>query len=518
MGRICVDLFGSQTEATPRRPDAGAAPTIGRRDSVASGPDPADHESPAVNARPNQAEPDPATDGVTPEGWTPASWRERLEAHQVVYTDPAAVVRAKEKLASLPPLVTSWEIERLKGEIAQAQQGKRLILQGGDCAETLADCRPEVITAKLKILLQMSLVLIHELKKPVTRVGRFAGQYAKPRSSPTETGTVDGKDVELPSYFGDLVNSVEFAPDARTPDPHLMVRGYQHAAMTLNFIRSLLEGGFADLHHPEYWDLRFLEQAGLSADRRAAYERMTRNLADGITFMENLGEAKIDDLTRVEFFTSHEGLNLVYESAQTRRVPRRPGYYDLTTHLPWIGERTRQLDGAHVEFFRGVRNPVGIKLGPKTDPDDVVKLIDTMNPTDEAGRVVLIARMGAGNVADRLPPLLERVKKEGRTVLWMSDPMHGNGTKTASGIKTRSFDAILSELQSTARAHREAGTILGGVHFELTGEDVAECVGGAAGVGEQDLRANFASPCDPRLNYQQSLELAFLLAAELGGG
>jgi 3-deoxy-7-phosphoheptulonate synthase len=297
-----------------------------------------------------------------------------------------------------------------------------------------------------------------------------------------------------------------------------MVRGYQHAAMTLNFIRSLLEGGFADLHHPEYWDLRFLEQAGLSAERRAAYERMTRNLADGITFMENLGEAKIDDLTRVEFFTSHEGLNLVYESAQTRSVPRRPGYYDLTTHLPWIGERTRQLDGAHVEFFRGVRNPVGVKIGPATEPEDVVRLIDALNPSDEAGRLVLIARMGAGNVADRLPPLLERVKREGRRVLWMSDPMHGNGIKTASGIKTRSFDAILSELQESARAHTAAGTILGGVHFELTGEDVAECVGGASGVGEQDLRANFASPCDPRLNYQQSLELAFLLAAELGGG
>ncbi len=458
------------------------------------------------------------TDHPTLPGWTPTSWRDRLEAHQVIYPDRDAVLRAKEKLASLPPLVTSWEIERLKSEIAQAQQGRRLILQGGDCAEALADCRPEVITAKLKILLQMSLVLIHELKKPVTRVGRFAGQYAKPRSSPTEKGTVDGDEVELPSYFGDLVNGLEFDAESRTPNPHLMVRGYQHAAMTLNFIRSLLEGGFADLHHPEYWDLRFLEHAGLSPERRAAYERMTRNLADGITFMENLGEGKIDDLTRVEFFTSHEGLNLVYESAQTRRVPRRPGYYDLTTHLPWIGERTRQLDGAHVEFFRGVRNPVGVKIGPTADADEVVRLIDTLNPSDEAGRLVLIARMGAGNVEERLPPMLERIKKEGRTVLWMSDPMHGNGTKTAAGIKTRNFDDILSELQSTARAHREAGTVLGGVHFELTGEDVAECVGGAANVAEDDLHTNFASPCDPRLNYQQSLELAFLLASELGAG
>ena len=459
------------------------------------------------------AQPDP----FTPDGWAPESWRQRLQAQQVVYADREGVERAAAKLRSLPPLVTSWEIERLKGEIAQAQQGRRLILQGGDCAETLADCRPEVITSKLKILLQMSLVLIHELKRPVTRVGRLAGQYAKPRSSATERGEVDGAPAELPSYFGDLVNEPGFSPEARTPNPHLMVRGYQHAAMTLNFMRALLEGGFADLHHPEYWNLRFLEHAGLSAERRADYERMTRNLADGISFMENLGEARIHELTRVEFFTSHEGLNLIYESAQTRRVPRRVGYYDLTTHLPWVGERTRQLDGAHVEFFRGVRNPVGVKIGPKADPDEVVRLIETLNPQDEPGKLVLIARMGATQVGERLPGLLERVTRAGRRVCWMSDPMHGNGITTDSGIKTRSFEAILSELEQTIDAHAAAGTVLGGVHFELTGEDVTECVGGAAGVGEGDLGLNYASPCDPRLNYQQSLELAFLLARKMRG-
>jgi 3-deoxy-7-phosphoheptulonate synthase len=443
--------------------------------------------------------------------WSPQSWQRLPAAQQVAYPDAAAVDRAVAKLASLPPLVTSWEIERLKDQISQAQLGRRFILQGGDCAETLADCRPEVVTAKLKILLQMSLVLIHELRLPVTRVGRFAGQYAKPRSSHTETR--DG--VSLPSYFGDLFNEADFTPEARTPNPHLMVRGYQHAALTLNFVRSLLDGGFADLHHPEYWDLSFLRHATLSPERRAEYERMTTTLADGISFMENLGEGKIDELTRVEFYTSHEGLNLLYESAQTRPVPRRSGHYNLSTHLPWIGERTRQLDGAHIEFFRGIRNPVGVKIGPKTTEADLLALIDRLNPHDEPGRLVLIARMGAARVADALPPLLERVKREGRRVLWMCDPMHGNGITTSGGVKTRSFDDILAELQRTVDAHRAAGTVLGGVHLELTGEDVTECLGGAAGLGEDDLGLNYASLCDPRLNYQQSLEVAFLLAAKL---
>ena len=452
------------------------------------------------------------------QAWSPVSWKAKLAAQQVVYKDRSAVERACEKLGSLPPLVTSWEIERLKGEIAEAQEGKRFILQGGDCAETLADCRPEVITNKLKILLQMSLVLIHGLKKPVTRVGRIAGQYAKPRSNPVETGEIDGGAVELPSYFGDLVNESAFRADAREPNPHLMVRGYQHAAMTLNFIRSLVEGGFADLHHPEYWDLSFVRHASLSDERRADYLRMTRTLSDGLRFMEALGERTIEDMTRVEFFTSHEGLNLLYESSQTRRVPRRDGYYDLTTHLPWIGERTRALDGAHIEFFRGISNPVGVKIGPKAAAEDVLELLEVLNPGNEAGRIVLISRLGAGKVAGVLPGLLGRVTEAGRRVLWMCDPMHGNGTVTSTGIKTRDFGAIARELEEVVAAHESAGTHLGGVHFELTGEDVTECVGGAAGVGEEDLSLNYASVCDPRLNYQQALELAFVLASRLGHG
>jgi 3-deoxy-7-phosphoheptulonate synthase len=467
----------------------------------------------------------------------------------VAYPDAAAVEAAVGKLRSLPPLVTSWEIERLKGVLAEAQEGKRFVLQGGDCAETLADCRPESITNKLKILLQMSLVLVHGLKKPVVRIGRFAGQYAKPRSSATESrhagtearrhaveegsgsslansqqpaanspdGAGRGSMVTLPSYFGDLVNSVEFTEEARRPDPRMMVRAYQHAAMTLNFIRALVEGGFADLHHPEYWDLSFFSHASLSPEMRAEYRQMTSNLADGLRFMEALGEQRVEELTRVEFFTSHEGLNLLYESAQTRRVPRRSGFYDLTAHLPWIGDRTRGLDGAHVEFFRGIRNPVAVKLGAGATAGEVLGLIERLNPGDEPGKLALITRPGAGAVSRVLPPILGAVRASGRRVLWMCDPMHGNTITTASGIKTRSFDAILAELEATVAAHAGAGTRLGGVHFELTGEDVTECIGGAAGVTEEGLSRRYVSLCDPRLNYQQALELAFLVARRMRG-
>ncbi|MCW5774967.1 MAG: 3-deoxy-7-phosphoheptulonate synthase [Phycisphaeraceae bacterium] len=451
------------------------------------------------------------------QSWTPDSWRSRPAQHGFDYPDAGALEAALAKLRSLPPLVTSFEIERLKSQLAEAQEGRRFLLQGGDCAETLADCRPETITSKLKILLQMSLVLVHGLNKPVIRVGRFAGQYAKPRSSPTESR--DGPDgrCTLPSYFGDLINGAEFDDRARTPDPHLMVRGYQHAAMTLNFIRSLLEGGFADVHHPEYWDLSFLHHADLPPERKADYERVSASLAQALKFMEALGEARIEELTRVEFYTSHEGLNLLYESAQTRRVPRRTGWYDLTTHMPWIGDRTRALDGAHVEFFRGVANPVGVKLGHGTKPDEAVALARALNPADEPGKLALITRMGAHRVRETLPPILDAVRREGVRVLWVCDPMHGNTTTTSTGVKTRSFDAIAEELERTIDAHREAGTGLGGVHFELTGEDVTECLGGAAGVTEEALTRNYASPCDPRLNYQQSLELAFRLRARLAG-
>jgi 3-deoxy-7-phosphoheptulonate synthase len=455
----------------------------------------------------------------SPTDWSPESFRNKLQSQQIVYPDRDAVGRAVGKLKSLPPLVTSFEIERLKTQIAEAQLGKRFLLWGGDCAEQIDDCSADAITRKLKILLQMSLVLVYASKAPVIRVGRFAGQYAKPRSSPTETRTIDGTPVTLPSYYGDLVNGAAFTPESRTPDPMRMVEGYTHAAMTLNFIRSLLDGGFADVHHPEYWDLGFMKRAGLPEELRGEYARMTERLAEGLKFMEAIGERTVEQLTRVEFFASHEGLNLLYESAQTRGVPRRKGFYNLSTHLPWLGERTRQIDGAHVEYFRGVRNPIGVKLGPSVSPDDAVALIRRLNPQGEPGRMVIICRMGAKNVKESLPKLLERVQSEKDLgpVLWVCDPMHGNTVSTSSGIKTRLFRDVRSELEAAWDIHAQLGTRLGGMHVELTGEDVTECLGGARGLGEDDLSKNYASLCDPRLNYEQALELSFGMARRMGG-
>jgi 3-deoxy-7-phosphoheptulonate synthase len=446
-------------------------------------------------------------------GWTPESWRAMPSVHLPAYDDAEAERAAVTKLRRFPPLVTSGEVEHLRTLIAEAQEGKRFVLQGGDCAESLADCTPEVITSQLKILLQMSLVLVHGLKRPVVRMGRIAGQYAKPRSSPTETR--DG--VTLASYYGDLVNRPEFTAEARKPNPHLMVRGYQHAGVTLNFIRSLIDGGFADLHHPENWDLRFMHHANLAEELRKQYAQMAGQLAEALKFMEALGEKTFGDSHRIDFFTSHEALNLLYESAQTRTVPRRSGHYNLTTHFPWIGERTRRLDGPHIEYARGIRNPIGVKVGPGMAPADVVALIDRLNPGNEAGRLALIHRMGAEKVEAHLPGLLETVRDAGKRVLWMCDPMHGNTRSTGTGVKTRSFDAILRELTVALDLHDQAGTILGGVHFELTGDDVTECVGGATGLSEADLGTNYLSACDPRLNYSQALEMAFLIARRMGG-
>jgi 3-deoxy-7-phosphoheptulonate synthase len=357
----------------------------------------------------------------------------------------------------------------------------------------------------------MSLVLIHGGKKPVVRVGRFAGQYAKPRSSPTETRG----DVTLPSYFGDLVNRPSFTREARRADPRLMLDAYHHSALTLNFIRSLSAGGFADLHHPEAWDLAFLRHAALDPELRASYERTCRQLGEALGFMEAIGENTVDQLTRVDFFTSHEGLNLHYESAQTRPVPRREGFWNLTAHLPWIGERTRALDGAHVEYFRGIRNPVGVKVGPSADPAEIVALVERLDRVGEPGKIVLITRMGESRVEEKLPKLVEVVRASGRPVLWVCDPMHGNTKTTASGLKTRGFEDVLREVERTFEVHDACGTILGGVHFELTGADVTECVGGASGVREEDLERNYASACDPRLNYAQAMEMAFRISRRM---
>ncbi len=437
------------------------------------------------------------------------SWSSFPNAQPVVYEDPEALEKACAELRTLPPLVTAWEVDRLKRQLAEAQEGKRFLLQGGDCAESIADCQPAVITNQLKILLQISLVLIHAGKRPVIRVGRLAGQYAKPRSKPTEKRG----GVTLPSYFGYLVNHPEFTPEARRASPELLLRAYHHAALTLNFIRSLSAGGFADLHHPEYWDLSFFHRADLPAALRDSYLRASERIADSLRFMQAVTQSSIDELTRVEFFTSHEGLHLPYEASQTQAVSHAPGYYDLTTHLPWIGERTRAPDGAHVEFFRGIQNPVGVKIGPSAEAGEIGELLDKLNPGDEPGKIVLITRMGADKAPHRLPALVRAVNALGRRVLWVCDPMHGNTQTTGSGIKTRNFDDILREVEATFDVHAAEGSRLGGVHFELTGQDVTECTGG--GISEDELSRRYASLCDPRLNYRQALEMGFAIAARM---
>ncbi len=436
--------------------------------------------------------------------WSPTSWQGKPALQQPSYPDQDALESVMRQLSTLPPLVTSWEIEALKGQLAEAASGRRFLLLGGDCAERFADCDSDTITSKLKILLQMSLVLVHGTHKRIIRMGRFAGQYAKPRSADTETR--DG--VTLPTYRGDVINDIAFTEEARTPDPQRLLRGYERAALTINFIRALIDGGFADLHHPEYWDLRFIEHS----PRAEEYQQIVHSIGDSLRFMESLAGQSIGDIGRVDFYTSHEGLHLHYEQAQTRQVPRREGWYNLSTHFPWIGMRTADPDGAHVELFRGLRNPIGVKVGPSMTRDQLVRLLDILHPDDEPGRLTLMHRFGAHDVAKFLPGIIETVQSSGKTVLWCCDPMHGNTETTSAGIKTRKFEHLLAELEQAFEIHNTAGTFLGGVHFELTGENVTECTGGARGLSDEDLKDAYKSQVDPRLNYEQSLEMAMLIA------
>ncbi len=436
--------------------------------------------------------------------WHPASWHGKPAQQQPTYPDKQALDSVVGELARLPPLVVSWEIEALKEEIAAAQRGERFVLQGGDCAENLNECESDQIAKKLKILLQMSLVLVHGLEKPVVRIGRIAGQYAKPRSADTETR--DG--VTLPCYRGDNVNRPGFTLADRTPDPQLLLRGYERAALTLNFVRALIDGGFADLHHPEYWDLDFVRHS----PQKEAYEKIVHSISDALDFFEAASRSALHEAGRVNFYTSHEGLHLLYEQAQTRYIERQKRWYNLSTHMPWIGMRTAALDGAHVELFRGIANPMGIKVGPAMSAEWLQGLLATLNPNNEPGRIVLIHRMGAKEVDKRLPGLIQAVRATGSPVLWICDPMHGNTETASSGLKTRRFDNIVAEVEAAFRIHREMGSYLGGVHFELTGEDVTECTGGARGLTDADLARAYKSQVDPRLNYEQALELAMRIA------
>ncbi|MFZ5830652.1 MAG: 3-deoxy-7-phosphoheptulonate synthase class II [Planctomycetota bacterium] len=443
-----------------------------------------------------------------PDSWTPDSWQQKPVAQRVEYPDAPALGAVLDALRRLPPLVTSGEVESLKLQLAEAARGDRFLLLGGDCAESFDDCRSEVIAAKVKILLKMSIVLVHGSGRRVIRMGRLAGQYAKPRSASTETR--DGQ--TLPSYRGDLINRRGFTLEDRTPDPTLLLRGYERAALTLNFLRALVQGGFTDFRHPGLWDLEFVNLARESAEYRARMDSVVQS----VRFMETLAGRSLSELlSRAEIFAAHEGLHLDYEQAQTRQVPRRQGWYNLSAHFPWIGDRTRAVDGAHVEYFRGIANPIGVKLGPRSTPEEVLALCETLNPDNEPGRLTLIHRFGANEVERCLPPLLQAVHRARRLVLWCCDPMHGNTITASSGLKTRNFDDILRELNAAFDVHRATGTVLGGVHFELTGENVTECIGGARGLTEADLTKAYRSDVDPRLNYEQAMEMALLIARRM---
>ena len=441
------------------------------------------------------------------DNWTPGSWQQKVVLQQPTYPDADHLQDALLRLAKLPPLVTSWEIESLKQQLAEASRGNAFLLQAGDCSESLDDCDNDSIVRNLKVLMQMSFVLIYGGMKKVVRVGRVAGQYAKPRSNDTETR--DGVTLEV--YRGDIVNRSGFTEADRKPDPELLLRGYERAALTLNFIRALCGGGFADLHHPENWSLDFVSDSEMSAK----YQRMVSSITDALQFMEVVRGSEFRNSGSVDVFASHEGLHLNYEQAQTRRVPRREGWYNMSTHMPWIGYRTRDVNGAHVEYFRGIANPVGIKVGPKFEPDELLSLIRALNPDDEPGKVTLIHRYGVEEVQNRLPVILDAIQEGGVTVLHTCDPMHGNTFATNAGIKTRSFDKILEEVQQQFKIHKSQGTILGGIHLEMTGDNVTECIGGQSQIGEPDLVKAYKSAVDPRLNYDQAMEMAFLIADEL---
>ncbi|MDH4118504.1 MAG: 3-deoxy-7-phosphoheptulonate synthase class II [Acidimicrobiia bacterium] len=441
---------------------------------------------------------------TTDTSWTKESWRARPALQQPAYPDDAHLEDALARLAALPPIVVSWEVDQLRHRLAAAQRGEAFVLQGGNCAETFAECESDYIASQLKVLLQMSLVLLHGLKRPIVRIGRMAGQYAKPRSSDFETR----EGVTLPSFRGDNVNRAEFTAEARTPDPELLLRGHERAALTLNFARALVDGGFADLHHPEYWDLRWVEHSPLKDE----FHRIAGSIADALDFFEGMSGLRVHEASHVDFFASHEGLHLQAETAQTRYLPHQERWYNLATHMPWIGLRTAHLDGAHVEYFRGISNPIGVKIGPDMDPEWIAGLVEILNPDDVPGRLTLIHRYGADRVEDRLPEAIEAVKNTGKSVLWLTDPMHGNTETSSGGLKTRKFENILSEVEQSFEIHAQMGSHLGGVHIEVTGEDVTECTGGARGLTDLDLDRAYRSTVDPRLNYEQALEMALLVA------
>lgn len=440
--------------------------------------------------------------------WHKSDWRNKPRVQMPDYTDAEALQAVEARLAQFPPLVFAGEARRLKRQLGAAARGEAFLLQGGDCAEAFDQFSADAIRDTFKVMLQMAMVLTYGAKVPVIKVGRMAGQFAKPRSAPTEV--VNG--VELPSYRGDIINELAFTPEARIPDPQKMLQAYTQAAATLNLLRAFSTGGYADVHQVHAWTLGFAE--GEKAER---YRDMANRISDTLDFMKAAGidSANAPTLQSVDFYTSHEGLLLEYEEALCRLDSTSGKWLAGSGHMIWIGDRTRQPDGAHVEFARGVLNPIGLKCGPTMETDDLKRLMATLNPENEAGRLTLIARFGAGKAGEHLPRLIKAVREEGANVVWVCDPMHGNTIKSATGFKTRPFDAVLREVQEFFGVHRVEGTTPGGVHFEMTGQDVTECTGGVRAVMEEDLSDRYHTACDPRLNASQALELAFLVAEEL---
>jgi 3-deoxy-7-phosphoheptulonate synthase len=438
--------------------------------------------------------------------WTPQSWQQHPIKQQPTYQDMSCVEAVKTHLRRMPPLVFAGEVRHLKNRLADVSKGKAFLLQGGDCAESFAEFHPNTIRDTFRVLLQMAVILTFASKKPVVKVGRMAGQFAKPRSDDTETK--DG--LALPVYRGDMVNDIAFTPDGRIPDPERMVQVYNQSAATLNLLRAFAQGGYADLHAVNRWTLDFIE----TSLQGAKYLDIATKISDCIAFMEACGITgdTTPQIRETEFYTSHEALLLHYEEAFARIDSTSGDIYDVSAHMVWIGDRTRQLDGAHVEFCRGIKNPIGIKCGPSSHIDELRRLLDVLNPQHEAGRIVLIARMGADKIKTHLSPLLHGVKKSGHPVVWSSDPMHGNIMKADNGYKTRDFKNILSEVKDFMTICHAEGVYAGGVHVELTGQNVTECLGGSADIQVDNLKDRYHTHCDPRLNASQALELAFLLS------
>jgi 3-deoxy-7-phosphoheptulonate synthase len=446
------------------------------------------------------------------EAWSPSSWRDKPAAQQPTYPEPTALAAAEAQLHRRPPLVFAGEARRLKARLAAVARGEAILLQGGDCAESFAEFHPNTIRDSFRVLLQMAVVLTFGTARPVVKVGRVAGQFAKPRSSPTETVG----DRILPSYRGDIVNGHDFTEAARQPDPERMLRAYDQSAATLNLLRAFAQGGFADLRRLQQWNRTFVATSAIGA----RYEALCGRIDEALEFMAACGitAQSAPQIAETELYTSHDAMLLAYEEALTRVDSTTGDWYACSGHLPWIGERTRQLDGAHVEYCRGIKNPLGLKCGPGLQPDELLRLIDRLNPENEPGRLTLIVRHGADRVGRELPPLLRVVQREGRAVAWVSDPMHGNGVTLPDGRKTRPFDRILRELTQFIDIHQAEGTHAGGVHLEMTGKDVTECIGGAQRLEPNGLARRYETHCDPRLNGTQALELAFALADRFAMG